>query len=138
LYLQVSDGGGKSWLFRFMLAGRARAMGLGSLNTISLAEARDEAMRCRKLLREKIDPIEARNTSRGTCRSRHVCGQGRKLPCRYRRFAEAHASAARRRTPAMGGRTQRRRLVSARRRNGNARIPLTCPRYLRITFVLEP
>jgi integrase len=65
LYLQVSDGGSKSWLFRFMLAGRARAMGLGSLNTISLAEARDEATRCRKFLREKIDPIEARNTSRG-------------------------------------------------------------------------
>ena len=65
LYLQVSDAGAKSWLFRFMLAGRARAMGLGSLNTISLAEAREEAARCRKLLREKIDPIEARNTSRG-------------------------------------------------------------------------
>ena len=64
-YLQVSDAGAKSWLFRFMLAGRARAMGLGSLHTISLAEARDEAARCRKLLREKIDPIEARNGSRG-------------------------------------------------------------------------
>jgi integrase len=65
LYLQVSDAGAKSWLFRFMLAGRARAMGLGSLHTISLAEARNEAARCRKLLREKIDPIEARNGSRG-------------------------------------------------------------------------
>jgi hypothetical protein len=65
LYLQVSDAGAKSWLYRFMLGGRARAMGLGSLNTISLAEARDEAARCRKLLRERIDPIEARNGTRG-------------------------------------------------------------------------
>jgi integrase len=65
LYLQVSEAGAKSWLFRFLLAGRARAMGLGSLNTVLLAEARDEAARCRKLLREKIDPIEARNASRG-------------------------------------------------------------------------
>jgi integrase len=64
LYLQVSDAGAKSWLFRFMLAGRARTMGLGSLHTIALAEAREEAARCRKLLREKIDPIEARNAGR--------------------------------------------------------------------------
>jgi hypothetical protein len=29
LYLQVTDNGTKSWLFRFMLNGRARVMGLG-------------------------------------------------------------------------------------------------------------
>ena len=65
LYLQVSDADTKSWLFRFMLAGRARSMGLGALHTVSLAEARSEAARCRKLTREKIDPIEARKVSRG-------------------------------------------------------------------------
>ena len=30
LYLQVSAVGSKSWLFRYMLAGQARKMGLGS------------------------------------------------------------------------------------------------------------
>jgi integrase len=65
LYLQVSPAGTKSWLFRFMLAGRARSMGLGALHTVSLAEARGEAARCRKLLRERIDPIQARNARRG-------------------------------------------------------------------------
>ena len=44
LYLQVADVSGnitKSWAFRFMLAGRARKMGLGSILTFSLAEARE-------------------------------------------------------------------------------------------------
>lgn len=40
-------------------------MGLGSLNTISLSEARDEALLCRKQLRDGIDPIDARKLKRG-------------------------------------------------------------------------
>ena len=64
LYLQVSRFGTKSWLFRFQLNGRARQMGLGPLHTVSLPEARQEAARCRKLLREGIDPIEARRAER--------------------------------------------------------------------------
>lgn len=64
LYLQISAAGTKSWIFRFMLAGRAREMGLGPLNTVSLAEARAEAERCRKLARDAIDPIEARAAER--------------------------------------------------------------------------
>jgi hypothetical protein len=43
LYLQVSAGGAKSWIFRFMPDGRAREMGLGPLHTIPLAEARKRA-----------------------------------------------------------------------------------------------
>lgn len=70
LYLQVSESRAvarkvvKSWLFRFKLAGRARAMGLGSVDTFSLAEVREKARECRKLLDDKIDPIEARNAQR--------------------------------------------------------------------------
>ena len=64
LYLQVSDQGSKSWLFRFMQDGKARQMGLGAVHTVSLAEAREAALRCRKLLHEGADPIEARNKER--------------------------------------------------------------------------
>lgn len=64
LYLQVTESGAKSWLFRFMLAGRAREMGLGPLHTVSLAEARIKAADCRKQLLEGIDPIEARKSVR--------------------------------------------------------------------------
>ena len=70
LYLQVSDQGTKSWLFRFMLDSKSRQMGLGPVHTISLKEARDVATYCRKLLLEGIDPIEARNRDRASKRSR--------------------------------------------------------------------
>ena len=35
LYLMVQKGGGKSWVYRYMLQGRAREMGLGPAHTIS-------------------------------------------------------------------------------------------------------
>ena len=60
LYLQVSAAGAKSWIYRFMLDGRAREMGLGPLNVISLADARKRAAECRKLRLDAIDPIETR------------------------------------------------------------------------------
>jgi integrase len=63
LYLQVGPSGGKSWLFRFTLTGRSREMGLGALNARSLAEAREEARKCRGLLAAKIDPLEARRSN---------------------------------------------------------------------------
>jgi hypothetical protein len=39
-------------------------MGLGALSSISLAEARAEAARCRKRLSEGVDPIDARRAER--------------------------------------------------------------------------
>lgn len=64
LWLQMSRFGTKSWLFRFTLHGKAREMGLGPVHTVSLAEARQEAERCRKQLRQGIDPIEARKAEK--------------------------------------------------------------------------
>lgn len=61
LWLQVSDSGGKYWIFRFTLKGRSRWMGLGPLHTVSLTEARDLALECRKKIRAGIDPIEHRD-----------------------------------------------------------------------------
>ncbi len=61
LYLQVSRSGSKSWLFRFMLDKTPREMGLGSTSTVTLSEARVEALECKKGLREGVDPIKARN-----------------------------------------------------------------------------
>lgn len=67
LYLQCTKGadGGirRSWLYRFAAKGRERQMGLGSAETVSLAEARDEAAECRKLRQAGIDPIEHRKAA---------------------------------------------------------------------------
>lgn len=64
LHLQITLGGSRSWIFRYQLAKRSREMGLGALSSISLAEARAEAARCRKLLSEGVDPIDARKAER--------------------------------------------------------------------------
>lgn len=65
LYLQVTKAGAKTWLFRFTLNKKPREMGLGSLKTVSLADARIEATACRNLLRQGLDPIEDRKAKRG-------------------------------------------------------------------------
>src|ERR1700723_1113912 len=64
LYLNVGPTRGKSWLFRFMLNGTAREMGLGPVHTIGLAEARERAKAARHLLLDGIDPIDARRAER--------------------------------------------------------------------------
>ena len=61
LSLQVSAGGTASWVYRFMLNGTARYMGLGSYPTVTLAAARAKASDARRLRGEGIDPIDARN-----------------------------------------------------------------------------
>jgi hypothetical protein len=65
LYLQVSAGGAKSWIYRFTLDGRAREMGLGPVHAIPLAEARKRAADCRRMRVDGVDPIEARSAHRG-------------------------------------------------------------------------
>lgn len=68
LYLQVAAGGSKSWLWRFMLAGRARWMGLGSYPAVALADARAQAADARRLRLAGVDPIEARKAARAQSR----------------------------------------------------------------------
>jgi integrase len=47
-----------------MLNKRAREMGLGSVTTYTLAEARERVRKCRQLLDDGIDPIEHRQAER--------------------------------------------------------------------------
>ena len=60
LYLHVAAGGCKSWILRFQLAKRRRDMGLGPLEEVTLAAARDAATEARKLVRAGVDPIDQR------------------------------------------------------------------------------
>jgi integrase len=66
LYLQATLGlevnVRRSWIFRFKRPGYpTRDMGLGSLNDVSLAHARELARECRLLVKEGIDPKEHRD-----------------------------------------------------------------------------
>jgi integrase len=81
LWLQISKWGTKSWIFRYMLDGRARQMGLGPVSAssgdgfVTLAEARElaaevrrQVIRARNSLEttesEILDPIDARRARR--------------------------------------------------------------------------
>jgi len=63
LYLKVTTGGTKSFVYRFQLAGRPRWMGLGSVEDITLAEARERARDARGARLAGVDPIDARRAS---------------------------------------------------------------------------
>ena len=62
LYLQVAGSGTKSWLFRYKspVTAKQREMGLGSLNLVPLAAARDIAVECHRQVLSGLDPIEER------------------------------------------------------------------------------
>ena len=90
LYIQIARSRTKSWLFRFMLNGIAREMGLGPVKDLSLAEARLKAQECRILVKQKIDPIEKRKKEQAallkaaqTKQSFQECKEG---------FLKAHSS----------------------------------------------
>jgi integrase len=72
LYLCVAPGGSKSWVLRFTLGSRQRRMGLGSLNTFSLREAREKARECRKLVDQCIDPIDQRRSERAVAATKRT------------------------------------------------------------------
>jgi integrase len=75
LYLQVTNSGSRSWIFRYWtqdrdpatgaplrdetgkVLGRSREMGLGSFVVVSLEQARELASEYRKLRRQGVDPI---------------------------------------------------------------------------------
>ena len=58
LYLQVSAFNTKTWVFRYMIDGRGRKMGMGPLHTVSLAEARNRAAAARLKVLDGVDPID--------------------------------------------------------------------------------
>ena len=60
LTLQITPTGAKSWLLRYMIAGKPFGMGLGPTHTVSLADARKKALDARKLLIDCINPLSAR------------------------------------------------------------------------------
>jgi integrase len=75
LYLQVRSASSKSWLLKYSLEKRAREMGLGALEVVSLGEARDKRDFYRKLLKDGTDPIEhkkAKAAAKALARSKNI------------------------------------------------------------------
>jgi hypothetical protein len=57
LYLDLTATGVRSWVFLYKFGGRQREMGLGSLDAVPLARARELATDARQVLAEGRDPL---------------------------------------------------------------------------------
>ena len=64
LYLFVEPSGAKRWILRTVVGGRRRDIGLGSTQLVSLADARVEAARLRRMARTGGDPLAERRRER--------------------------------------------------------------------------
>jgi hypothetical protein len=103
LYLQVASQGARSWIYRYMLAGRRREMGLGACSDISLAQARAKVTAARLMVKAGHDPIDARDAEGAGSdleRQNRDCEQGVRLRlpadlfdcgCSYHRRARREA-----------------------------------------------
>ncbi len=60
LYASVSKAGAKRWIFLYRWQGARHEMGLGPLNAVPLAKARELAAKARLMLAEGRSPLEAR------------------------------------------------------------------------------
>lgn len=63
LYLIVDPSGAKRWVLRTVVQGRRRDIGLGGVQIVSLADARDQAATMRRVARDGGDPLAARRKS---------------------------------------------------------------------------
>src|SRR5258708_32158202 len=64
LYLQKREGGPGSWVFRYERNDKEKWIGLGSLDTVTVDEARDQARQYRKALLDGRDPMIERHAER--------------------------------------------------------------------------
>jgi len=59
-YLQISQWKTRSWIFRYLRNGRARHVGMGSFEYVTLSEARERAIEYRRMLANGVDPLDTK------------------------------------------------------------------------------
>lgn len=69
LYFRFTETGGRSWVFRYYPKGKIRSMGLGAYPLVTLAEARDMSIDCRRDLKAGRDPIDLRRAKQAEART---------------------------------------------------------------------
>ena len=64
LFLEIKEGGSRSWVLRATVAGKRRDMGMGGFPDVTLAQARERARTARDQVRAGTDPIQSRREAR--------------------------------------------------------------------------
>jgi integrase len=94
LQLLVKDSGARSWVYRYMIAGKSRDLGLGPAagpGAISLADARDLAAALRLKVKAGTDPLAERQEAE--LRARAAEQAAKVLGVTFRQAAETHIAA---------------------------------------------
>ena len=94
LHLLVKESGARSWVYRFMLRGKARDIGLGAASgpeAISLANARDKAGALRLKVKGGIDPLAERDREAAEALAAVQAAQIAGI--KFKDVAEAHIAA---------------------------------------------
>jgi hypothetical protein len=93
LYLQVTESGAKSWLFRFARDGRERWMGLGSMHAVTLKQAREKARAARLALTNGDDPIETSRAEKAARALQPPLGLHERCARKFARFEKMRVEA---------------------------------------------
>jgi len=64
LYMQITPGGGRSWILRTTVGKARRDIGLGGFPTVTLAQARDKAREARDKIGRGVDPVAERQAAK--------------------------------------------------------------------------
>lgn len=64
LFLKLTGKGSGSWILRVQVGGKRRDIGLGRLNAVSLADAREAAYQMRRSIAQGVDPVAERRKER--------------------------------------------------------------------------
>jgi integrase len=94
LHLLVKESGARSWVYRFMLRGQSRDVGLGAAadpGAVSLSAARDAADELRRKVKAGIDPLEERR--RAAAEAMAVAQAAEIAGITFRAVAEAYIAA---------------------------------------------
>lgn len=74
LMLSISETGARSWVFRTMVGTRRRNIGLGRYPTVTLTQVRERARDVCDMIRQGVDPVEAKTATRTSLAAQHRCG----------------------------------------------------------------
>lgn len=95
LHLLVKDSGSRSWVYRYMLNGKSRDVGLGAAGPggLSLSQARDRATELRLKVRAGVDPLTERAVAEAEAKA--AVQAAKVAGVTFKEMAETHIKANR-------------------------------------------
>lgn len=95
LHLLVKDSGARSWVYRFMLSGKSRDVGLGPAGSggLSLSQARDRAAELRLKVKAGVDPLTERAAAEAEAKAAVQAAKAAGVT--FKEMAETHIKANR-------------------------------------------